>query len=999
MTTTWALLVWLALGQSANSPAPAQPRLLDDRLQLELISQQPDLVTPVGLAIDPRGRLFVVESHTHFPPPNYAGPKSDRIRLFVDTNADGKPDRVTTFHEGLKFTMNVAIDRDGSLLVATRSEILRLQDRDQDGVADETISIAKLITPGNYPHNGLSGFTFDYRGRIYFGFGENLGADYRLVGTDGKSLRGGGEGGNVYRCEPDGSDLSLVATGFWNPFHLSIDQFGRLWVVDNDPDSRPPCRLLQVVEGGDYGYRFRNGRRGTHPFTAWNGELPGTLPMASGTGEAPSGVIAYESDQLPAPSFAGQLLVTSWGDHRLDLFEVRPRGASFFAASRPLVVGTDQFRPVGVAVAPDGSVYFTDWVDKSYQLHGQGRLWRLSTRGATARPATANDQAALQSADRAIRTAAARRLAQSGAEGRAVLLKLLPPAAEKPAADKPVGLDQRAVAVNVLAEYWDQLTAAQRRQFVAGWTADPEPLIQALAIESTGGALVDLSDWSSAGRPAVVRAAAYRAMREPGQQVVLRQGLVDADPFIQQAARFGLQRCGFNPLTIAWDSVKNPLERVNLALLVRAQGGEPAQAVIPQLLVDPDPSVRFIAVQWIGEERLVNWRAKLEETLRDRASTRQLFEGCLAALEMLDGAKRSPTDEWQGEQYVVRILRDPQATVAVRRQALRTLRPNHPELTLARLEQLLADSDSSIRLEAIRSLRDHPAAERTKLLRAIADNRQLSERERAEAIMGLSAEDTQPGGARERLVTLAIEESPTVALEALRGLRGSKLTDAQREQLQQAAGRRTPAWRDLLAKLLAPATTAAPDAPATSQPNLQQLVDRWLQLLPGPADPEAGERIFFHPRATGCYRCHEQDGRGAGLGPELTRVTSTMTTRRLIESLVDPSREIAPQFVPWVIETEAGQVRVGMLVGEEVDGTQRYLESTGSEFRLKPAQIAERRPHDRSIMPDGLPALLTTQEFRDLIAYLTQVKDPAGAAAAAGAAGAAAKDRSTPESP
>ena len=40
-------------------------------------------------------------------------------------------------------------------------------------------------------------------------------------------------------------------------------------------------RLLHVVEGGDYGYRFRNGRKGTHPFTSWNGELPGTLPMVA----------------------------------------------------------------------------------------------------------------------------------------------------------------------------------------------------------------------------------------------------------------------------------------------------------------------------------------------------------------------------------------------------------------------------------------------------------------------------------------------------------------------------------------------------------------------------------------------------------------------------------------------------------------------------------------------------------------------------------------------
>ena len=212
-----------------------------------------------------------------------------------------------------------------------------------------------------------------------FGFGENLGADYKLIGSDGKSLAGGGEGGNIYCCDPDGKNVRRVATGFWNPFHLCFDAFGRLFAVDNDPDSRPPCRLLHIVEGGDYGYRFRNGRKGVHPFTAWNGELPGTLPMVAGTGEAPSAVLAYESDNLPE-DYRGDLLVTSWGDHRLERYRLRPRGASFSAEMTPVLRGDENFRPVGLALAPDGSLYFSDWVDKSYNLHGKGRVWRLSAK-------------------------------------------------------------------------------------------------------------------------------------------------------------------------------------------------------------------------------------------------------------------------------------------------------------------------------------------------------------------------------------------------------------------------------------------------------------------------------------------------------------------------------------------------------------------------------------------------------------------------------------------
>ena len=366
-------------GVSADT---APPRPLDPRLIFERIAAEPEIVTPTGIAVDRRGRVLVIESHTHFRPERYQGPPADRIRVFEDRNRDGKPECVGSFFEGTRMTMSLAVARDGSVFVATRNALYHLFDRDSDGRADGSPSgtiptpFVRLDTPGDYPHNGLSGFAFDFADNVIFGLGENLGADYRLSGSDGTTLSGGGEGGNIYRCRPDGSKLERVATGFWNPFHVTFDIFGRLFAVDNDPDSRPPCRLLHIVDGGDYGYRFRNGRKGLHPFTAWNGELPGTLGMVAGTGEAPSGVLQYNADELPV-DYRGTFLVTSWGDHRIEQYRLQPHGASFRAQMKTVVAGGEDFRPVGIAVAPDGSLYVSDWVDKSYTLHGQGRIWRL----------------------------------------------------------------------------------------------------------------------------------------------------------------------------------------------------------------------------------------------------------------------------------------------------------------------------------------------------------------------------------------------------------------------------------------------------------------------------------------------------------------------------------------------------------------------------------------------------------------------------------------------
>ncbi len=192
----------------------ADPITSDPRLVIEKFAADPDIVTPTGIAVDAKGGVLVIESHTHFRPEGYKGPPTDRIRRFEDTDHDGKADKITTVFEGTKFTMSLAVDLDGSLVVATRYEVFRLRDADGDGRFESKTALARLDTPGNYPHNGLSGVVIKPGGEgIIFGLGENLGADYKLIGSDGATLSGGGEGGNVYACGGDG--FALGAFGDW----------------------------------------------------------------------------------------------------------------------------------------------------------------------------------------------------------------------------------------------------------------------------------------------------------------------------------------------------------------------------------------------------------------------------------------------------------------------------------------------------------------------------------------------------------------------------------------------------------------------------------------------------------------------------------------------------------------------------------------------------------------------------------------------------------------
>ncbi|TWT74414.1 PVC-type heme-binding CxxCH protein [Allorhodopirellula solitaria] len=346
----------------------ASPDMLVPGWIIESVASEPELVTPTGCCFDEAGRLLVIECHTHFPPDKYPGPTVDRVYRFDSTEEAPNAGRQRLFYEGGQATMAIADLGDGWIGLLSRDGLRRVRDNDDDGMADQVETVLQLKTKANYPHNGLSSLTVGPDGWLTIGQGENFGEPYELIGSDGSKQVGGGEGGNLFRCRPDGSQVQRIATGFWNPFGSCFDPAERLWVVGNDPDSMPPNRLLHIVPTADYGFQFRFGRAGTHPLQSWDGELPGTLPMAAAVGEAACDIVVRGK----------YLWVTSWGDNRIERYEMHPDGASLTGRTEVVVQGDAHFRPVGLALARDGSLYVTDWVDRSYQVHGNGRLWRLT---------------------------------------------------------------------------------------------------------------------------------------------------------------------------------------------------------------------------------------------------------------------------------------------------------------------------------------------------------------------------------------------------------------------------------------------------------------------------------------------------------------------------------------------------------------------------------------------------------------------------------------------
>ncbi len=913
------------------------PQSVDPRLKIELFAEQPTIVTPTGMDVDLQGRVWTLESNTHFPPDAYPGHGSDRLLVLRDTNGDGRADDVRMFADGFTHAMSVAVqnDDDGSprVFVASRAAIWQLFDDDNDGKSDRRETIVQLKTDGNYPHNGLAGFAFDALGWMYFGLGENLGAPYSLVGSDGTTLHGGGEGGNVYRCRPDGTQLSRWATGFWNPHANCVDAFGRLFSVDNDPDSRPPCRLLHVVQGGDYGYRFRNGRKGLHPFTSWNGELPGTLPMVAGTGEAPSGVVAYESDGLPA-EYQGDLLVTSWGDHRIDRFHLQPRGASFSASVEPIVRGGEDFRPVGLAVAPDGSLFCTDWVKRDYKLHGFGRIWKISPVAARQEPVLELKQiradlgisrleGLLPSRRLDVRRAAARALAATE-PGRDALTKFCA---------SPASMDESP--------------DSKRARREARWALDRQSLQE-------GGTSPPDASTEPADRSPLSIAALAADKR-----------LNETDPFLfAYAVRDLTARLrDFDPIGTADDQqayAKLP-PRARVGWLLALRGALPRDVNwLPTFLQDPDPAVRQAAVQWVAEERRNALRPLVEGVLESPGCTPDLFLATIAALQMLEGVNPEAIDKTPPTEMLTSILEDKARPATVRALALRMLPDDSPGIKITLLRQLLASNEEPLRLEAVRAMQ-HTAssAQRDALLREVAADESCSPELRAEATLGLAVTGESEESANVALLTELLKSpAPDVRREALRSLRRRAKGD-ERVRVAIAELGQLPSSIDLVEEL---ALAAAPRVAKKEASDL---------LLGG--QPAAGRRVFFHANSAGCYKCHTVNGRGGSVGPDLSLVGRTMNRRKLAESILLPSKEVAPQFTNWMFLLNDGRQLSGMVLSEDVESL-RIGTSEGKTLLVAQSDIEQRQPQKTSVMPEQLSEQMSLQELRDLLSFLETLK-------------------------
>ena len=373
------LLLQLLSCQKESKQSSSTLQVFDPSLRLELIAESPTIQTPIGIAINNQDEIFVLESHTHSPQKDYPGPMYDRIKKGIDHDQDGTPEDWIVYADSIEDGMNLTIDDTGKVYLATKNSVHVYADLDSDGRSDTHEILLKMSPPENvYDHAGILGIAIGQGDWIYVSRGNTGSQHWLITGTDGQSIEGYGDGGNIFRCRKDGSQVEELATGFWNPFDIKFTGEGRLLATDNDPDSRGPNRLLEIVPGGHYGYQSLYGGSGLHPYLAWNGELPGTLPYAAPLGEAPCALIDAASTNFGA-DYSNQILVNIWEENNVVRIPMQTQGSTIAGEPVVFIQGDSTFHPVGLATNSQGDLYITDWVVRQYPNHGRGRIWKVSS--------------------------------------------------------------------------------------------------------------------------------------------------------------------------------------------------------------------------------------------------------------------------------------------------------------------------------------------------------------------------------------------------------------------------------------------------------------------------------------------------------------------------------------------------------------------------------------------------------------------------------------------
>jgi putative heme-binding domain-containing protein len=144
-------------------------------------------------------------------------------------------------------------------------------------------------------------------------------------------------------------------------------------------------------------------------------------------------------------------------------------------------------------------------------------------------------------------------------------------------------------------------------------------------------------------------------------------------------------------------------------------------------------------------------------------------------------------------------------------------------------------------------------------------------------------------------------------------------------------------------------------------------------LLAMSGDASRGKDVFFKTRGLQCATCHKVRNDGGQIGPELSDLSKRLTKRQILESLLDPSRDIDAKYAAYLVQMEDGRQLTGLIVAKDFQSL-TIRDAQGKDTRVPLADVAAQMPSKKSLMPDHLLRDLTAEQAADLLAYLASLR-------------------------
>jgi putative heme-binding domain-containing protein len=763
------------------------------------------------------------------------------------------------------------------------------------------------------------------------------------------------------------------------------------------------------MPGGNYGYHPR-GPGQSH----WHEEQPGIVPKILRTGfGSPTGMCVYEGTLLPK-KYWGQILHTDAGPREFRCYHLKPQGAGYEVEKEVLATSTDTwFRPSDVCVAPDGSLFIADWYDPGVGGHAvgdltHGRIYRLAPKGSKYRVPKVDLKrkegviAALASPNQATRYMALSTINGMAAEQieeivnvgfesaplymKARLFWAITPPLLRAAKDddrKPNAAgyammlfdDERKAMMPMLFRLDRQMTG---QKFARLLTEEPGKLAEYLKDlhlrkDAHRELLLTIRDID----PKVAKPIIYAVMKHYDgkdrfylEAIGIAVGHHDKKRREIILADFAKQFPEWNDKVadLVWE-LRPPAvlatlgQRLADTRLTAAQRGR----IVDILAASDDPSA--------GKALLDVLQADVPGEVRDNAlANLQLF---------LPGKWRALRSGAELDRAIGRLLDRPQGRVA----GLALIAAAGKRDAVPRVKELAEDDKqpAEVRRTAVQTLGRIPGAESVAALAGFvrAKKGPLA----VEAVQGLGNQFPlwQEGpGTRAALKVLqdalldkdAAGEVRSAALVVLAGSRPGSAwlleMHAKKqlpEELKADAARllRNSPYEDLRSR----AHIAFPPPVRLDPRKLPSIA----ALAARKGDAERGKQLIAASAKNDmqCLKCHTIQGTGGQIGPDLSLIGKKASKENLLESILQPSKAIADQYLTWQIETKRGLSLTGLLV-EETPTTVTLRDGNGKDTRIDKKDIDSREKSPKSLMPEDLLAYMTEDDLVDIVAYLFELK-------------------------